>query len=282
VLNPFKRKLSENEVSSLLAEHQPVGLIAGVEPLTASVLQATKGLRVVSRCGTGLDSVDLSAASELGINVFNTPDAPTSAVAELTIGLILDLIREISAVSAAVKQGNWYRPTGRLLSAMTVGIVGCGRIGGAVAARLDGFGCRLIGCDPALREHGKIELMALDKLLLEADLVTLHVPGGDAAKPLIDQKRLSLMKPGAFLVNAARGDLIDEDSLANALREGHLSGAAIDCFLEEPYSGPLTDCPNAILTAHIGSYAKETRGHMELEAVENLLKGLKEGQSPCE
>lgn len=275
VLNPYGRRLSESEVSGLLQEVRPVGMVAGVEPLTAAVLGGAPGLRVVSRCGIGLDTVDLDAAASLGISVYNTPDAPTPAVAELTVGLMMDLVRAISAVDASIRRGEWYRPEGRLLGAMTVGIVGCGRIGGAVANILRSFGSRVIGCDPALKEHAVIEIRDFDEVLAQSDLVTLHVPFAPETKKLMNRDALGRLRRGAFLVNASRGGLVDESALAEALNNGQLAGAAVDCFDEEPYMGPLRDCANTVLTAHIGSYARESRTRMENEAVNNLLVALK-------
>lgn len=276
VLNPYGRRLSEEEVSGLVAEVGPVGMVAGVEPLTAQVLAGASGLRVISRCGIGLDNVDLEAAKELGVRVYNTPDAPTTAVAELTIGLILTLLRSISASDRSIRRGDWSRPMGRLLSELTVGIVGCGRIGAAVAGVLKGFGCEVLGCDPALNGHPGMEMTDLEPLLARADIVTLHLPYHPNLHHLINSDRIAKMKRGAFLINASRGGLVDETALYEALKSGYLSGAALDCFESEPYNGPLTKCENVVLTAHVGSYAREARINMEREAINNLLRGLDE------
>ncbi len=277
VLNPHGRKLTEDEVAGLLRESNPIGMVAGVEPLTAQALGASDRLRVISRCGIGLDNVDLTAARELGIRVFNTPEAPTAAVAELTIGLMLSVLRGIPAADAAIRAGEWVRPSGRLLSALTVGIIGCGRIGSAVATILEGFGSRVIGCDLQITDHDRIDTVDLKDVLSEADVITLHLPYGPGTHHLIGQDEIGRMKPEAILINASRGGLVDETALEAALGRRLLAGAGIDCFESEPYEGPLTKRRNVVLTSHIGSYAREARARMESEAVENLLTGLQEG-----
>jgi len=274
ILNPHRRKLTENEVDCLIQEHRPVGMIAGVEPLTREIMIKAPFLKVISRCGIGLDSVDLVAAGELGITVTNTPDAPTIPVGELTVGMILSLIRSIHQSDASIRTGAWERPMGSLLYGKTVGIIGCGRIGSYVARILSAFGCRLVGYDPVCSNHQYVELTSLENLLQTADIVTLHLPYSKANHHLINEKRISLMKQGAALVNASRGGLVDEVALAGSLQSGKLAGAAIDSFELEPYFGPLAQLNNTLLTGHIGSYAREGRMIMEQQAVGNLLKAL--------
>jgi len=274
ILNPYGRKLSEEEVLSLLLDVKPVAMIAGVEPLTRDVLKKAKSLKIITRCGIGLDSVDLEAASELGITVTNTPDAPTISVAELTLGMILGLLRQLHTVDAGIRQEKWERPMGTLLYGKTVGIVGCGRIGTYVARLVLAFNCRVLGHDPYLERHDYCELVSLGELLAQSDVVALHIPYSKENHYFIKAKQLVAMKPGAILVNTARGGLVDEQALYEALESGHLGGAALDCFAEEPYTGPLRNLNNVMLTAHIGSYAREARVLMEQQAVDNLLREL--------
>lgn len=274
VLNPFQRKLSEPEVSDLIKTHGPVGIIAGVEPLTRAALTSSENLKIVSRCGIGMDSVDLEAARELGITVTNTPDAPTVPVAELTIGLILALLRGITTSDAGIRQGKWIRPMGHLLQDKTVGIIGCGRIGSRVAKLLSAFRCKVLGYDPAALESDYFESANLDELLAQADIVTLHLPYSDKTRHIINTSHLRAMKKGAFLINASRGGLVDEQALCACLQGGHIAGAALDSFEQEPYNGPLIDFENVILTGHIGSYAREGRVFMEEQAVDNLLNEI--------
>lgn len=276
ILNPYRRKLSEDEVAALIKEFRPIGMIAGVEPLTRAVMTTPPFLKAISRCGIGMDSIDLAAATELGITVTNTPDAPTIPVAELTIGLILTLLRSLHLSDTSIRRGEWERPMGTLLYGKTVGIIGCGRIGSCVARIASAFGCRLIGYDPYCTGHPSIELTTLEYLLHVADVVSLHLPYSRESHHFVDGEKLALMKPEAVLINASRGGLVDEVALAGALAAGKLSGAALDCFEIEPYSGPLTGLKNTLLTGHIGSYAREGRMIMERQAVDNLLKALQE------
>jgi D-3-phosphoglycerate dehydrogenase / 2-oxoglutarate reductase len=282
VLNPFGRTLNEAEIAALLAEHQPVGLIAGLEPLTEAVMQgAVAHLKVISRCGTGLDNVDLPAAKRLGIAVLNTPAAPAEAVAELSLGLILALIRNVVAHDQMVRSGTWTKRMGLLLSEITVGIVGLGRVGRRVSAILRPLGTKVVATDVLpdhdwIAAHG-VSLMTLPQLLAASHVVSLHLPyaSGDLHR-LMNAQRIAAMKSGSFLINTSRGALIDEQAVSDALHSGHLAGAAIDTFEQEPYTGLLLQAPNVILSPHAGSYARATRNRMELEAAQNLVTGLAE------
>lgn len=274
-LNPYNRRLNEIEACELLGKHGLVGVIAGVEPLTRRVLGSAKDLQVISRCGTGMDSVDLAAAKEFGMFVCNTPGAPAMAVAELTLGLMLDMLRRISQADRKIRARSWKQMMGNLLAAQTVGIVGYGGIGRRVARLVSAFGARVMVFDnsPVSVESG-VEICSFETLLSSSNIVTLHLPYTSDSRHLINAATLARMKPGAMLINAARGGLVDEIALAAALKEGHLSGAALDCFEDEPYEGELAQLDQVLLTAHMGSYALESRQLMELEAAENLLRGL--------
>jgi len=275
VLNPYARKLTESEVSELIEQHQPIGMVAGVEPLTRKVLEKAKNLKVISRAGIGMDAVDLQAARDLGIVVTNTPDAPTIPVAELTLGMILSLLRRIHISDASIRRDLWVRPMGNLLHGKTVGLVGCGRIGTYLAGLLSSFGCIIFGYDPFLNKSDKFPLVDLKRILSDADIISLHIPYNQENHHFINAERIQKMKKGSLLINAARGGLVDEDALHDALSSEYLGGAALDCFEEEPYTGKLKDLDNVLLTAHIDSYAQEGRVMMEKQAVENLLRELK-------
>lgn len=269
--NPYGRKLTPPELAELLAAGIE-GIVAGLETLDRATLERSS-LRVISRCGSGMSNVDLEAARELGIAVYSTPDAPTTAVAELTLGALLSLLRDIPAKDRAVREGRWDKKPGAQLEGRTVAVVGLGRIGRRVARLLDAFGARVVGVDPfcAAPPEG-VELMDLDQALPVADVVALHSSG---AGLLLGADRLAAMKEGAYLLNAGRGELVDEAALLAALESGHLAGAWLDVFGREPYSGPLTGCERVLLTPHIGSYTVEGRIHMEQEAAENLVRGLR-------
>lgn len=270
--NPYKRKLSKDELRALLTP-EVIGLLAGLEPLDAEVLAGSK-LRVISRVGAGMSNVDQAAAARLGIAVRSTPDAPVQAVAELTLGAMLALLREIAAMDQAVRAGRWEKRTGAQLSGRTVAVVGFGRIGRRVGALAAAFGAKLLAVDPALSGPADgARVAGLAEALAEADIVTLHCAG---ERRLIGAAELARMKPGSYLLNAARGGLVDEAALLAALESGRLAGAWCDVFGTEPYAGPLAKHPRMLLTPHAGSYTRECRGAMELEAVENLLAALKE------
>jgi D-3-phosphoglycerate dehydrogenase len=273
VLNPHGRKLKADEVVELCGDM--VGIIAGTEPLNAGVLEKLPRLQVISRCGTGMDNVDLEAAGRLGIRVFNTPDAPTLAVAELAVGLILNLLRKVGIMDRAVRANKWEKLMGNLLSGKKVGIIGYGRIGQKLGLLLHHLGAELAYCDVEPKacalNCGK---KGLEDILQWADIVTLHLSPPKDCGTLIGAREIEAMRKGSWLVNLSRGGVVDEGALYEALKSGHLAGAALDVFEREPYDGPLRELDNVILTPHIGSYAVESRVAMERQAAENLLHGL--------
>ncbi len=279
VINPYGRKLTEDEVLDLLLEVKPVGIIAGVEPITARVLQQAEGLKVISRCGVGVENVDLTTARSLGIAVTNTPNAPTQAVAELTIGLTFNLLRRISFLDRELRKGNWIKETGSLMRGKKVGIIGLGHNGKRVAEMLLALGAKVSGtdvqADSAWLQTNQVPLVSLEELLQQSEILCLHVSHTVSNKQLIGKKEIEAMPKGACLINTSRGEVVDHDALYSMLSNGHLSGAALDVFDHEPYTGPLTRLDNVILTPHIGSYAREARVEMEIQAAENLIEGLR-------
>lgn len=275
--NPYGRKLTEDEVIELAKDC--VGIVAGVEPLTARVMDALPDLKCISRVGVGMDSVDLEYAKQKGIIVVNTPDGPTRGVAELTLAMTLSLLRRIPQADAALHQRKWKKQIGNLFLGKTVGILGLGRIGKTVAELFRGLGNPVIGYDPFAnlewaKEKG-IEIKSMEEVLKESDILTLHIPGNKDKSPVITAEELSWMKDGAFLINIARGGVVDEIALYDALKNGKLAGAAIDVYTKEPYDGPLCDLDNIIMTPHLGSYAKEGKLQMEIDAVKNFINTLK-------
>lgn len=273
-LNPFGRKLSAEETAERL-HGDTVGVIAGLEPLDSSVLARGRNLKAIARVGIGLDTVDLVAAESLGITVFNTPEPPAQAVAELTIAHVLGMLRNIARADRAIRRGEWKGQFGELLHGKKVGVIGFGRIGKKVAGLVAAFGASVVAHDPFLSESKGIRLVDLPTLLDTSDIVTLHVPYSADNHHLIGSTEISAMKRGAFLVNIARGGLVDEIALHDALVACHLAGAALDCFETEPYSGPLAKLDNVVMTAHMGTYATETRGQMEREAASLLIEHLR-------
>lgn len=274
--NPYGRKLTENEVISLASGC--VGIVAGVEPLTASVLASLPTLKVISRVGVGMDSVDLEYAKKTGISVLNTPDGPTRAVAELTLAMTMSLLRKIPQADANMKQKVWKKETGNLLFGKKIGVIGLGRIGKMVAEMFRNLGNPVTGYDLFPDEkwsaEKSIKLGSFQSVLEESDIITLHIPAKKDKSPTISTRELAMMKEGAFLINIARGGVVDENALYESLITNKLIGAAIDVFSEEPYNGPLCELSNVVLTPHLGSYATESKLRMEIDAVENLIKTL--------
>lgn len=277
ILNPYGRKLQPNEIVSLL--DGVVGLIAGTGPITEKVLKSAKNLKVISRCGAGLDNVNLEVTRKLGIKVFTTPDAPTQAVAELALGLILSLLRKTAEADRNIRQEKWPRLMGNLLFEKKLGIIGLGRIGKKLVELTFPFKVKVLACelypDKKFVSKYNIHLLSLKELLSQADIVSLHLPYSETTRHMIGKNELLLMKPDAILINTSRGGIVDEEALYNTLKNKIIGGAALDVFEEEPYKGPLKNLDNVVMTSHLGSYAKEARIRMEMEAVNNLLRGLK-------
>jgi len=275
ILNPWGRKLKEEELSKLLKDHRPVGLLAGTEPITREVLDAAKDhLRIISRVGVGWDNVDREAARQMGIRVSRTSGVLTQAVAELTIGLILSALRSISSNDRLIRQGKWHKTMGGLLSGKIVGIIGFGHIGQRVGELVTAFGAKVLYYDPQPMDAPWAQAVTLPDLLSQAEIITIHASG--RGKILGPDELKNICKRGVLLVNTARGGLIDESALQECLKNGKVSFACLDVFEDEPYCGPLCSLENVILTPHVGSYAREARVLMERTAVENLLNGLRE------
>jgi D-3-phosphoglycerate dehydrogenase / 2-oxoglutarate reductase len=276
IMNPYGRKLAENEVIELAKDC--VGIVAGVEPLTARVLAELKQLRCISRVGVGMDSIDHTYAEINGIQVVNTPDGPTRAVAEMSIALMFSLIRKIPQADSNIRKGIWKKEIGNYLFNKTIGIIGLGRIGKLVAEMYSMLGNQVIGFDlkpnKQWAKQKSVQLADMNDLLSLSDIVSLHVPANKEKSAIIGAAELSKMKSHSFLINASRGGVVDETALYKELRDGRLAGAAVDVFDHEPYQGPLTKLNNTILTPHLGSYAAEGKLQMEIQAVNNLLLNL--------
>jgi len=271
IKNPYGRKLTREELVHLLPGVQ--GLIAGLETLNRDILKSSN-LRVISRCGSGISNIDLDAARELRINVFSTPEAPTNAVAELTIGAMISLIRYIPQMNSDLHNAKWTKKIGSQLEGRAVIIIGFGRIGRKIAELLMPFRVNIIAVDPDCNLTSKgVRFLSLEEALPQADIITIHAAGD---RIILGRKEFAAMKNGVFLLNCARGNIIDEAELVRSLENGLVSGAWLDCFSEEPYVGPLTKYPQVILTPHVGSYTAECRKRMEMEAVDNLITGFQE------
>lgn len=258
------------------------GYIAGLDAIDAAALAAADSLRVVARYGVGTDNVDLAAARARGIVVTNTPGANAGAVAELTVALLLLLARPVLDAAAATREGGWPRTSGLSLGGKTIGLVGFGAIGRAVARLLSSFDCRLLAYDPWCDHEQaatlRVSVVELDALLAVSDFVSLHAPVTPETRGMVDGAFLDNMKPGACLVNTARGELVDEAALYEALTSGRLRGAALDAFAVEPpgAANPLLSLPNVIATPHMGAHtdgATTTMGRMALADCLAVLQG---------
>lgn len=278
LINPLGRKLKEHELAEMVGDFEV--LIAGTEVISEKVMANAPRLKMISRVGIGLDSVDLLAAERRGISVSYTPDAPAPAVAELTIGLMFSLMRSIHVASAQMHRGVWHRYFGRRIPDLTIGVVGAGRIGGRVLQHLASLGAgRLLVSDinpEACRLPPSLPVEWVDKdvVFREADIVSLHVPLTAQTKNMVRREHLLQMKPDAMIINTARGGIINEDDLADVLESGHLSGAAVDVFCEEPYKGRLASIERCVLTSHMGSMSIDCRTRMEIEATEEAIRFL--------
>jgi D-3-phosphoglycerate dehydrogenase len=277
LINPIGRKLKDDELAEMISDFDV--LIAGTEPITEKVMNRAPRLKLISRVGIGLDSVDLLAAERRGIKVSYTPDAPAPAVAELTIGLMLSLLRSVHVANAQMHRGEWHRYFGRRMSEVTIGIIGAGRIGGRVLRHLAAFGSPRVLVNDLAPDHGvapgpRLEWVDKEVIYREADMISLHVPLTVHTKNMIRSEQIATMKSDALLINTSRGGIINEADLAEALRTGAIGGAAIDVFDHEPYNGELATLDRCLLTSHMGSMSVDCRTRMEIEATEEAVRFL--------
>jgi phosphoglycerate dehydrogenase-like enzyme len=285
IYNSLGRPLTSPEVRALLPGCD--GYIAGLDQIDRAALEAADRLKVIARYGAGVDHVDLAAAAEKSIIVTNTPFANAISVAELTIGLMLALARSIPALATEARAGGWPRTSGISLEGKTIGLIGLGAIGKQVALRLRAFGCDIVAHDPAAdaafaAAHG-IELAPLDEVVSRADFLSLHLPALATTRGMVNTAFLARMKPGAFLINTARGELIDEAALLEALQTGHLRGAALDAFAKEPPDGdnPLLALAQVIATPHCGAHTDGAVNAMGWGALRDCLAVLRGEEPAC-
>lgn len=282
VKNPYGRRLRANEVFDLIQDVDAV--IAGTEPYPVEKLKDSNNrLKVIARVGIGLDNVDLRGCNTRGIKVTYTPEAPSQAVAELTVANILNLSRFVLQSDKSVRAGAWNRYLGKLVKEITIGVVGVGRIGKRLIILLSPFEPTIIATeiapDQKFSEQYGFKWVNKEELFRKADVVTVHIPYNKKNHYYVDRYTLALMKTGSMLINTSRGGIVDEEALNDALLQHHLGGVALDVFKSEPYEGPLTQHENVIFTAHMGASANESRYYMELGAVEDCIRVLK-GETP--
>ncbi|MEW6424737.1 MAG: phosphoglycerate dehydrogenase [Bacillota bacterium] len=284
VWNDKGRPLTEEEMIEAVMRHRPLqALLVGVDPVTERVMEAAPGLKVIAKHGVGMDNIDVAAAKSRGIIVTNAPGSNTQAVADLVWGLLLAVVRGIPLADRVTRQKRWDRVVGWEVWEKTIGIVGTGRIGLAVAHRARGFNMRILAYDPwpDTKAAGRLGITytSLDDLLRGSDFVSLHAPLTRETYHLISEERLRLMKKEAVLINTARGELVDEEALYRALKNGWIKGAALDVFAQEPPAdSPLLELDNVVVTPHIGAYTREANLKMGLAAARNIIKVLKGGK----
>jgi D-3-phosphoglycerate dehydrogenase / 2-oxoglutarate reductase len=256
-------------------------VIRSATKLTADVLGRADRLKVIGRAGVGVDNVDVDAATRRGIVVANAPESTVVSAAEHAVGLLVALARHIPQAHASLKQGRWERGSygGIELEGKTLGVLGFGRIGQQVSRRAIGLGMRVVAHDPFVsreryRELGVERAATADEVLAEADFLTLHLPLSDETRGAVGAAAFRRMRPGARLINAARGELVDEEALLEALRSGHLAGAALDVFSAEPYSGPLLALDNVVVTPHLAASTEEAQDRAGVIVAEQVAAAL--------
>ncbi len=257
------------------------GIIVGIDPVTEKVLKSSHKLRAVSKYGAGLDNIDLEAARKLGISVERAAGTNATSVAELAIGLMFTLARDIPYSAGSTRKGGWDRKKGVEITGKTLGILGLGCIGREVARMADGLGMKISAYDPFVNANDVniirygIEMTGVEEILRNSDFITLHMPLTDETKHMINRKALEKMKSAAYLINTSRGELVEENDLYNSLVNGVIAGAAEDVFSKEPPGEHrLLSLDNFILTSHIGAFTKEANEKMAMASAVNLLRML--------
>jgi D-3-phosphoglycerate dehydrogenase len=275
---------SSAEFSGVLSTAHAL-IVRSTTRVDAAMIDAAPELKVVGRAGVGVDNIDMDAASDAGVAVYNAPGGNTIAAAELTMALMLSVVRRVTAADHSVRAGRWDRASfrGVELRGRTLGLIGAGRIGGEVARRCEAFGMTVMAYDPYIDETRAqqlgIRLATVDEVIEEAEVISLHVPLNDETRHLIDSKALGRMKKQAFVINASRGGVIVEADLAAALEEGLIAGAALDVYEDEPLSAdsPLRDAPNLVLTPHLGASTEEAQVSVAREVALSVRTALLEG-----
>jgi len=276
-INPFDRRMNESDFLSIIDKYDC--LIAGTEKITEKILDKAINLKHISRVGVGYNSIDLNACNKRNIKISYTPDAPSSAVAEFTIGLFINLLRGIHISNNEMHKNQWSRYTGKNISESEIGIIGAGRIAVMVIESLIKLGAKKISFNDINNDQlnvlgQKINFKTKEKIFKTSDIISLHVPLNNKTLNMISEKELNLFKNDAIIINTSRGGIINEEDLYQVLLKGKLAGVALDVFENEPYDGVLSTIDRCLLTSHISSMAQETRINMEKEAVKEVLRFL--------
>lgn len=278
-----KPTITKEELVKVVGDYDAL-VVRSRTKVTAEIIKASKKLRVVARAGVGVDNIDVKAAEDKGVLVINTPEAPSVAVAELTLGFMLSLVREIPRADRTMKRGEWIKNqlTGRELRGKTLGVVGFGRIGYQVAKRASAFEMKVLAYDVAIdrvmryvKELGA-EPVTLQELLRRSDFVTIHVPLLPETRYLIGEKEIEMMKNGGYLLNTSRGGIVNEEALEKALKSGKLAGAGLDVFESEPPKDTsLSILENLVATPHIGAQTEEAQREAAIILSDKLAEAFK-------
>ena len=268
--NKFGRKLKEKELYNLI-DKKTVGIISGTEKITKKILDKGKNLQVISRCGTGTDNIDKSSIKK-NIQIFKTDKEPVSAVAEFVLTQVLSVLKNSYLHNYYLKNSNWRKIKGKMLTNSNIGIIGFGKIGKQIQLLLKPFKCKITIYDPNKNKYSSIK--NLNFILKNSEIITLNIPFNKKNKNFINAQKLNQMSENTILVNCSRGGLIDEKALYKKLKENKNFKAIIDCFDVEPYYGKLIKLENVILSPHVASYTEETRDKMEKNSFINCLKNI--------
>ena len=274
-INEHGRKITSEELAQDIKDAEV--LVAGTEKITEEVFKNAPNLKLISRVGIGLDGIDFDLCKKYGVRVAYTPDVPTMAVAELCVGMIIDLARKISQTNYNLKQKNiWHRHMGMLLYGKMIGIFGMGRIGKSLVHLLSSFNVKFKVCDIepdiAFGRLYNVEFVSKEELLKECDVVSVNIPLKKDTMNFITKKELSLMKQHAILINTARGGIVNEDDLYDAVKNKIIAAAAVDVFEQEPYERKLKELDDILLTCHMGASTIDSRTDMEVQALEEVIR----------
>ncbi len=285
IFNKLKRAMTAEEICQVCAEHKIEGIVvySSSDEINNKVFENCHDLKVISRHGVGIENIDVDAAEKNGVKIRTTNKVGYyETVADLTLGLMINIARNITQVHQELKKKNWIRPIGTDVWGKSLGIVGLGRIGMAVAERAKGFKMKVLAYDPYvnqdLAQQQEIELVPLTKLLQDSDFISLHLPLNRETKNIISAEQFKLMKGTAYLINVARADLVEQKALLNALKNEEIKGVALDVFSVEPaLKDPLVESnlPNLVLTSHIGSYTTEVLRQMDISVINNAIESIK-------
>lgn len=274
VLNNLSHRLIKDEIIELGGDCN--GIIAGVEPYDKEVLDRLSKLQCISRCGVGIDNIDLKLAEEKNIKILNTPYVVIQPVAEMAFSMALDLSRLLTYHTIILKSGQWKKKAGHLIHGRKIGIIGLGRIGKKVAELFRLLNAELYATDlypdELWAKKNNVKIVSIDEIFKECDIISIHVSINKEKTLFIGEKEILKMKKGCIIINTSRGQIIDENALYNGLKSEHLGGAGLDVFNNEPNIGRLKELDNVVLSPHISTLTEESRTEMEIQAVENILK----------